>query len=111
MRFDTTIEYVYFDVPQNQTNWDGERHIQHSGEKPDFCYIEYLDRHQTFPISNCTEMHFYYDRVEIGNPQLVVPYRHMRDIENASEEKLFALRVIVAGLIFVPLAILDALCE
>ena len=33
--------------------------IYNTRENPDFCYIKYLGRHRTFPISTCTEMHFY----------------------------------------------------
>jgi hypothetical protein len=47
--------------------------------------------------------------VEIDNPKLVVPYRHMQNIENTNERRISALRVIVLGLIFVPLAIVGAL--
>jgi hypothetical protein len=54
-------------------------------------------------------MHFYYDRIEIDNPKLIVPYRYMQNIENTNEKKISALRVILLGLIFVPLAIVGAL--
>ena len=55
------------------------------------------------------QMHFYHDRIEIDNPKLIVPYRVMQNIENTSEKKISALRVIVLGLIFIPLAIVGAL--
>ena len=108
-RFDTTDEYTYCNDPRCQTNRDGERHRQHSPNNPHFYYIRYLGGHKAFPTPTDTKMHFYYDRVEIDNPKLVVPYRHMQNIENSNEKKISALRVIVLGLIFVPLAIVGAL--
>jgi hypothetical protein len=108
-RFDTTDEYTYCNDPRCQTNRDGERHRQHSPDNPNFYYIGYLGGHKAFPTPTDTKMHFYYDRVEIDNPKLVVPYRHMKNIENTNEKKISALRVIVLGLIFVPLAIVGAL--
>jgi len=108
-RFDTTDEYTYCNDPRCQTNRDGERHRQHSLDNPNFYYIRYLGSHKAFPTPTDTKMHFYYDRVEIDNPKLVVPYRHMQNIENTNEKKISALRVIVLGLIFVPLAIVGAL--
>ena len=108
-RFDTTDEYTYCNDPRCKTNRHGERHRQHSPDNPNFYYIRYLGGHKAFPTPTDTKMHFYYDRVEIDNPKLVVPYRHMQNIENTNEKKISALRVIVLGLIFVPLAIVGAL--
>jgi hypothetical protein len=108
-RFDTTDEYTYCNDPRCQTNRDGERHRQHSPDNPNFYYIRYLGGHKEFPTPTDTKIHFYYDRVEIDNPKLVVPYRHMQNVENTNEKKISALRVIVLGLIFVPLAIVGAL--
>lgn len=108
-RFDTTDEYTYCNDPRCQTNRDGERHRQHSPDNPNFYHIRYLGGHKAFPTPTDTKMHFYYDRVEIDNPKLAVPYRYMQNIENTNEKKISALRVIVLGLIFVPLAIVGAL--
>ena len=108
-RFDTPDEYTYCNDPRCHTNRDGERHRQHSPGNPLFYYIRYLGGHKAFPTPTDTKMHFYYDRVEIDNPKLVVPYRHMQNIENTNEKKISALRVIVLGIIFVPLAIVGAL--
>lgn len=108
-KFDTTDEYTYCNDPRCQTNRDGERHSQHSPDNPYFYYIKYLGGHKAFPTPTDTKMHFYYDRVEIDNPKLVIPYRHMQNIQNTNEKKISALRVIVLGLIFVPLAIVGAL--
>ena len=108
-RFDTINEYTYCNDPRCQTNRDGERHRQHSPENPDLYYVKYLGGHKAFPRPTDTKMHFYHDRVEIDNPKLIVPYRYMQNIENTNEKKISALRVIVLGLIFVPLAIVGAL--
>jgi hypothetical protein len=108
-RFDTIDEYTYCNDPRCPTNRDGERHRQHSPDNPYFYFVRYLGGHKAFPTPTDTKMHFYYDRVEIDNPKLVVPYRNMQNIENTNEKKISALRVIVLGLIFVPLAILGAL--
>ena len=54
-------------------------------------------------------MYFYEERIEVDSPKLVIPYRHMQNIQNTNEKKISALRVIVLGLIFVPLAIVGAL--
>jgi hypothetical protein len=108
-RFDTTNEYPYCNDPRCQINRDGERHRQHSHENPNFYHIKYLGGHKAFPTHTDTKMHFYYDRIEIDNPKLIVPYRYMQNIENTNEKKISALRVILLGLIFVPLAIVGAL--
>jgi hypothetical protein len=54
-------------------------------------------------------MHFYEDRIEVGSPKLVIPYRSMKNIENMNEKRISILRVVALGLIFVPLAIVGAL--
>lgn len=108
-RFDTTNEYTYCNDPRCQTNRNGERHRHHSPENPDFYYIKYLGGHKAFPTPTDTKMHFYQDRIEIDNPKLIIPYRFMQNIENTIEKKISALRVIVLGLILVPLAIVGAL--
>lgn len=108
-RFDTNNEYTYCNDPRCLTNREGVRHRQHSPENPDYYYIKYLGGHKAFPTPTDTKMHFYPDRVEIDNPKLVVSYRHIQNIENTNEKKISALRVIVLGLIFVPLAIVGAL--
>ena len=108
-RFDTTNEYTYCNDPRCQTNRNGERHRHHSPENPDFYYIKYLGGHKAFPTPTDTKMHFYLDRIEIDNPKMIVPYRFMQNIENTIEKKISALRVIVLGLIFIPLAIVGAL--
>ena len=108
-KFDTINEYTYCNDPRCQTNRDGERHRQHSPENPDFYFVKYLGGHKAFPTPTDTKLHFYHDRVEIDNPKLIVPYRYMQNIENTNEKKISPLRVIVLGLIFVPLAIVGAL--
>jgi hypothetical protein len=108
-RFDTTNEYTYCNNPRCQTNRGGERHRQHSLDDPLFYSVKYLGGHKAFPTPSNTKIYFYYDRVEIDNPKVVIPYRQMQNIENTNEGKISALRVIVLGLIFVPLAIVGAL--
>jgi hypothetical protein len=56
-----------------------------------------------------TRMYFYEERIEVDNPKLVIPYRSMKNIENITERRISILRVVVLGLIFVPLAIVGAL--
>ena len=107
--FVTHNEYPYCNDPRCQTNRDGERHRQHSPENPYCYYIKYLGGHKAFPTPTDTKLHFHYDRVEIDNPKIVVPYRHIQNIENMNEKKISALRVVALGLIFVPLAIVGAL--
>lgn len=108
-RFDTTDEYTYCNDSRCQTNRNGDRHRPHSPDNPNFYYIRYLGGHKAYPTPTDTKIHFYYDRVEIDNPKLIVPYRHIQNIENTSEKKISALRVIILGLIFIPLAIVGAL--
>lgn len=108
-KFDTTDEYTYCNDSRCQTNRNGDRHRPHSPDNPNFYYIRYLGGHKAYPTPTDTKIHFYYDRVEIDNPKLIVPYRHIQNIENTSEKKISALRVIILGLIFVPLAIVGAL--
>jgi hypothetical protein len=108
-RLDTIDVYTYCNDPRCRTNRDGERHRQHSPDNPYFYNIKYLGGHKSFPTHTNTKLHFYYDRVEIDDPKLVVPYRHMQNIENTNERRISALRVIILGLIFVPLAIVGAL--
>ncbi|HEX6377724.1 MAG TPA: hypothetical protein VFZ60_01430 [Nitrososphaeraceae archaeon] len=108
-KFDTTDEYTYCNDSRCQTNRNGDRHRPHSPDNPNFYYIRYLGGHKAYPTPTDTKIHFYYDRVEIDNPKLIVPYRHIQNIENTSEKKISALRVIILGLIFIPLAIVGAL--
>ena len=71
--------------------------------------LKYKGGHKAYPSPTTTRMHFYEDRIEVDNPELVIPYRIMKNIENIHEKRISALRVVVLGLIFVPLAIVGAM--
>ena len=101
--------YSYCNDPRCQTNRNGERHRPHSPDNPDSYYIKYKGGHKAYPSPTATRMHFYEDRIEVDNPELVIPYRIMKNIENIHEKRISALRVVVLGLIFVPLAIVGAM--
>jgi hypothetical protein len=86
-----------------------ERHRPHSPDNPDSYYIKYKGGHNAYPSPTATRMHFYEDRIVVDNPELVISYRFMKNIENIHENRISALRVVVLGLIFVPLAIVGAM--
>jgi hypothetical protein len=65
--------------------------------------------HKAYPSHSGTRMYFYEERIEVDSPKLVIPYRSMKNIENITERRISILRVVVLGLIFVPLAIVGAL--
>ena len=101
--------YSYCNDPRCRINRNGERHRPHSPDNPESYHIMYRGGHKAYPSPTATRMHFYEDRIVIDNPKLVIPYRSMKDIENIQEKRISALRVIVLGLIFLPLAIAGAL--
>jgi hypothetical protein len=92
--FGTTETYPYCNDPRCQTNRGGVRHRPHSSENPYFYYIQYLGGHKAYPSPSSTTMHFYEDRIEVGSPKLVIPYRSMKNIENMTEKRISILRVI-----------------
>src|SRR4029078_12251748 len=65
--------------------------------------------HAEYPKSSNCKLYFYNDRIELENPELVIPYRSITNIENMDEKKISAGRVIALGLVFVPLAIVGAM--
>ena len=93
----------------------GERHRVHDGvsaadgELQDYCDMEYIGGHKAYPSSTNTKMYFYEDRIQIGNPELVILYSAITNIENMDEKKISALRVVGLGLVFLPLAIVGAM--
>jgi hypothetical protein len=107
--FGTNEAYPYCNDPRCQTNRGGERHGPHSPDNPYFYYIQYMGGHKAYPSPSSTTMHFYEDRIEVGSPKLVIPYRSMKNIENMTEKRISILRVVALGLIFIPLAIVGAL--
>jgi hypothetical protein len=101
--------YSYCNDPRCQVNKNGERHRPHSPDNPESYYIKYKGGHKAYPSPTATRMHFYGDRIEVDHPKLVIPYRFMKNIENMHEKKISAFRVLILGLIFLPLAIVGAL--
>ena len=101
--------YSYCNDPRCPTNRNGERHRPHTPDNPYFYYIKYMGGHKEYPSPSGTRMYFYEERIEVDSPKLVIPYRFMKNIENMTERRISILRVVVLGLIFVPLAIVGAL--
>lgn len=73
------------------------------------CDMNYIGGHKAYPSSTNTKMYFYEDRIQIGNPELIIPYSKITNIENMDEQKISALRVVGLGLVFLPLAIVGAM--
>jgi PsbP-like protein/Short C-terminal domain len=71
--------------------------------------MKYMGGHVEYPKPSDCRLYLYYDRIEIENPDLVIPYNAMRNIVNMDEQKISAKRVVGLGLIFVPLAIVGAM--
>jgi hypothetical protein len=69
----------------------------------------YIGGHKAFPKKSHTKVGIYEDRLELTNPSLRIPYASMKNIENMDEKKISALRVVVLGIVFLPLAIIGAL--
>jgi hypothetical protein len=93
----------------------GERHRIHNAvsaadvDAQDHCDMKYIGGHKAYPSSTNTKMYFYKDRIQIGNPDLTIPYSAITNIENMDEQKISALRVVGLGLVFLPLAIVGAM--
>ena len=69
---------------------------------------EYIGGHPTYTEKKKTNVFVYHDRVEIEKLGIVIPIKDIRHITNEDEEKIRKRRVVVLGLIFLPLAILGA---
>ena len=65
--------------------------------------------HVEYPKPTHCRLILYEDRIEIENPDLVVPFKSITAIENMDEKKISAKRVVGLGLVFVPLAIVGAM--
>jgi hypothetical protein len=95
----------------------GERHPAHNGVPLEmapqgyleYCDVKYVGGHKAYPRPTDTRMSFYDDRIELGNPNLVIPYSAMKNLENFDEKKISAKRVVALGLVAVPLAIVGAM--
>ena len=70
---------------------------------------KYLGGHKMFPKNTDVRVWILDDMLEVGGLGLQVPYSSLTNIENADEKKIKALRVVVLGLVFLPLAIVGAL--
>ncbi|HZL24668.1 MAG TPA: hypothetical protein VFC05_15195, partial [Nitrososphaeraceae archaeon] len=68
----------------------GEKHPAHNGVPSkmapqgylECCDVKYLGGHKAYPRPTDTRMSFYDDRIELGNPNLVIPYSAMKKLEN-----------------------------
>jgi hypothetical protein len=60
------------------------------------------------PKSSDAKVFVFSDRIELEDPKLRIVYNSIRNIENADEKKISALRVVGLGLLFLPLAIVGA---
>jgi hypothetical protein len=69
----------------------------------------YIGGHKAFPKQKHTKVAVYGNRLEIVELNLSIPYSSMINIENMDDKKISALRVVVLGLVFLPLAIVGAL--
>jgi hypothetical protein len=65
--------------------------------------------HAEYPKPMNCRIYLYYDRIQLENPNLIIPYQSLTNIENMDEKKISAKRVIGLGLVFVPLAIVGAM--
>jgi len=65
--------------------------------------------HVEYPKPMNSRIYLYYDRIQVENPDLIIPYQSMTNIENMDEKKISAKRVIGLGLVFVILAIVGAM--
>lgn len=65
--------------------------------------------HGEYPKPMNCRIYLYYDRIQLENPDLIIPYESLTNIENMDEKKISAKRVIGLGLVFVPLAIVGAM--
>jgi hypothetical protein len=85
----------------------GERHPAHNGVPSkmasqghlEYCDVKYVGGHKAYPRPTDTRMSFYDDRIELGNPNLVIPYSAMKNLENFDEKKISAKRVVALGLV------------
>jgi hypothetical protein len=65
--------------------------------------------HIEYPKPTNSTIYIYYDRIELQNPDLVIPYQLVNNIENMDEKKISAKRVVGLGLVAFPLAIVGAM--
>lgn len=83
-----------------------------SSNKPEVVFhAKYLGGHKAYPIRKAMDVKIivFPDRLEVEKLFLTIPFSKMSNIENMDDKKISALRVVVLGLIFLPLAIVGAL--
>jgi hypothetical protein len=80
-----------------------------SNDYIDYSYAKYMGGHPVHVEHTTTGVYVYNDRIELFNPELVIPYSVILKIENMDEKKISALRVVGLGLVALPLAIVGAL--
>jgi hypothetical protein len=71
--------------------------------------VAYIGGHKAFPKKTHTKFRIHEDGIELMEPSLKIPYSSMTKIENMDEKRISALRVVVLGLVFLPLAVVGAL--
>jgi hypothetical protein len=71
----------------------------------DYSYAKYLGGHPLYTEPRNTPVYVYNDRIEIVNPDLIIPYSLMSRIENMDENKIDREKVVLGLLFFTPLAI------
>lgn len=83
-----------------------------SSNKPEVVFhAKYLGGHKAYPVRKAMDVKIivFPDRLEIEKLFLTISFSKMTNIENMDDKKISALRVVVLGLIFLPLAIVGAL--
>ena len=65
--------------------------------------------HVEYPKPMHSRVYVYNDRIQLENPNLIIPYKTITSIENMDEKKISAKRVVALGLVFAPLAIVGAM--
>jgi len=80
------------------------------GEKTtEYCDVKYMGGHVEYPKPSNCRLYFYNDRIELEDPNLIIPYESIFNIENMDQKKISAGRVVALGLVFLPLAIVGAM--
>jgi hypothetical protein len=88
----------------------GKNKEEQKEENPECQYdAKYVGGHPAFPKSHDTKVLIFKDRLELEKLEVEIPYKTIKSIENMDEKKMKALRIVVLGVIFLPLAIVGAL--
>ena len=62
-------------------------------------YVGYMGGHVEYPKPLECTVYLYHDRIELENPNLIIPYKRMTNIESADEERISAFRVVMLGIL------------